>query len=91
VAYGSIAQCARWACAHGAFLILLAAPGAYALVGLLEAFSGRPFRDSEQKGTTQVVATWRVGRAVAAIAFVLFMLSLSPYLREWCYGETRDA
>ena len=59
---------------HGAFLILLAAPGAYALVGLLEAFSGRPFREFGAKW--EQLKWWQrgvLGVAVAAIAFVLFM------------------
>ena len=59
---------------HGEFLILLAAPGAYALVGLLEALSGRPFRDFGAKW--EQLNGWQrgvLGLAVAAIALVLFM------------------
>jgi hypothetical protein len=59
---------------HGEILILLAAPGAYALVGLLEAISGRPFREfgvkwDQLKGWQRGV----LGLAVVTITLVLFM------------------
>ena len=59
---------------HGEFLIVLAAPGAYAMVGLLEALSGRPFREFGAK--CEQLKGWQrgaLGLAIAAIAFLLFM------------------
>jgi hypothetical protein len=59
---------------HGEFLVLFAAPGAYALVGLLEALSGRPFREFAVKW--EQLKGWQrgvLGSAIAATALVMFM------------------
>jgi hypothetical protein len=59
---------------HGELLIGLAIPGAYALVGLVEAVTGRPFR--EFAATWDQLRGWQrgvIGIAVAGCAFVLFM------------------
>jgi hypothetical protein len=59
---------------HGGLLIVLAAPGAYAMIGIVEAFSGRPLREfgsmwDSLKGWQRGV----LGIAVAACAFAVFM------------------
>ena len=59
---------------HGELLIILALPGAWAIIGLIEAVSGRPF--AEFRGMWDELSGWQrgiFGLAVAAVAFVVFL------------------
>ena len=81
VAVYSLAQ--RWGHAPPReFLIFLAVPGAYALVGLIEAISGSPFQEFSKRWDQ--LAGWQrgvVGLAVVIFAFAILVTCMVAFVQ----------